>query len=94
MPYADKEKQRAYMVRRRQRIKERAIEYLGGSCQKCGYKTCVAALHFHHPNNDKEFGIGAQGIIRSWERVKAELDKCILLCANCHAETHHQCDVV
>ena len=48
----------------------------------------AAALQFHHPNNDKEFGIAAEGFTRSWEKVKAELDKCILLCANCHAEAH------
>ena len=87
MPYADKAKQRAYMVRRRQKIKQQAVEYKGGKCSSCGYDKCVAALIFHHPNNDKEFGI-SDSIIRAWSRVQAELDKCVLLCANCHAEVH------
>jgi GH18 family chitinase len=45
------------------------------------------ALSFHH-EGEKEFGIGAKGYTRSWEKVKAELDECILVCSNCHAEIH------
>ena len=40
-----------------------------------------------HPNK-KDFGIGQKGFTRSWEKVKEELDKCILVCANCHREIH------
>lgn len=77
------------MIRRRRRIKQKAVEYLGGKCVRCGYNKCVAALQFHHKDiTKKEFGISAKGIIRSWERIKVELDKCELLCANCHAEEH------
>jgi len=76
--------------RRRDKIKSMSVEYLGGKCCKCGYKKCVAALDFHHLiGSDKDFGISDRGYTRSWERVKAELDKCILVCANCHREIHH-----
>ncbi len=53
----------------------------------CGYDKCLEALSFHH-NGDKGFGIGAKGYTRSWAVVEAELDECILVCQNCHAEIH------
>ena len=74
------------VTRRRHLIKEKAIAYKGGKCEKCGYNKCVRALEFHHTDKNKEFGIGAKGYTRSWEEVKKELDKCILLCSNCHKE--------
>lgn len=67
----------------------KSIEYKGGSCQICGYNKCVRAMKFHHIDpNEKEFGLSVSGSTRSWERVKRELDKCILLCGNCHDEVH------
>lgn len=43
-------------------------------------------MEFHHVDpSSKLFGIGS-GDTRSWETVKAELDKCVLLCSNCHKE--------
>jgi hypothetical protein len=66
-----------------------SIAYKGGKCQCCGYNKYVGALEFHHINSEeKDFGISAKGYTRSWERVKEELDKCILVCANCHREIH------
>ncbi len=73
--------------KRRRKVKALAISYKGGKCQICGYLRYQGALELHHINpKDKSFGIGDKGYTRSWERVKAELDKCILLCANCHRE--------
>jgi hypothetical protein len=66
-----------------------AIEYKGGRCQICGYNRCSEALEFHHPDpTQKDFGISQKGYTRSWEKVKEETDKCILLRANCHREVH------
>jgi hypothetical protein len=77
--------------RRREKIKLDAIAYKGGKCVKCGYNKCVAALEFHHINPAlKEFGMGQNGATKSWATIKQELDKCILLCANCHREIHSQ----
>lgn len=71
----------------RKAMREYGIAYLGGKCQKCGYNKCNAALAFHHQDpTQKEFNFG-RGFL-SFERFKKELDKCILLCANCHAEIH------
>lgn len=75
--------------KRRLKVKQMAINYKGGKCQKCNYDKCNAALDFHHLDpNEKDFGIGEKGYTRSWEKIKIELDKCILLCANCHREIH------
>jgi hypothetical protein len=75
------------VVKRRRKIKALSIEYKGGKCQTCSYNRCQAALELHHIDASlKSFGIGDKGYTRSWEKVKAELDKCILLCANCHRE--------
>lgn len=71
----------------RRRIKARAIEYKGGKCVLCGYDRCNAALEFHHLDKTKKgFGLSRGGRIRSWESIKAELEKCVLVCANCHRE--------
>ncbi len=88
--YADRaEYLKAAVDRRRKQIRQQAIEYKGGKCSICGYSKCLKALEFHHLELDqKDFGISAKGYTRSWEVTKKELDKCILLCANCHREVH------
>lgn len=74
--------------KRRKKLKQLAVEYKGTKCEKCGYDKCIQALEFHHYDGDKEFGIGSKGIT-SWEKIKKELQKCMLLCANCHREIHY-----
>lgn len=75
--------------RRRAKLKDLAIEYMGGSCQACGYSKCKDALEFHHKDpSQKDFGIGSKGYTRSFDKVRIELDKCVMLCANCHREEH------
>ncbi|MBU1044784.1 MAG: HNH endonuclease, partial [Candidatus Omnitrophica bacterium] len=75
--------------KRRKKIRNMAVEYLGSQCSICGYCKCNEALDFHHRDpKEKEFGLSQQGLTRSWERVKSELEKCILICANCHREIH------
>jgi len=75
--------------KRRDKLKIMAVEYKGGKCVVCGYKKYVGALEFHHLIPDtKDFGIGSRGYTRSWKMVKMELDKCVIVCANCHREIH------
>ena len=83
-------KNKFHVNKRRKKLKVMAVEYKGGKCSKCGYSRCIDAMEFHHSDpNKKDFGIAAMGYTRSWDSVKAELDKCILVCANCHREIHH-----
>lgn len=85
--YADRREELIKAVaKRRRKVKELAIEYKGGKCQICGYKKYVGALELHHVYGKKDFGIADKGYTRSWNKIKQELDKCILLCANCHRE--------
>jgi hypothetical protein len=73
---------------RRKSTKQKAVDYLGGECAKCGYNKCIAALDFHHINpkeKDKNYSI----LKKNFDKLKPELDKCILLCANCHREEHY-----
>ena len=72
---------------RRLRQKLKAIEYLGDCCSKCFKNFPVYAYDFHHPNDNKEFGI-SENVDLAWETLKEELDKCILLCKICHAGEH------
>lgn len=75
----------------RKRKKIDAVAYKGGKCSICSYDKCIAALEFHHLDpTQKDFGISKDGTTRSWELIKAELDKCILVCANCHREIHNK----
>ena len=84
-----KEQIKRAVARRRKKIRNLAIVYKGSKCQICGYDRYVGSLNFHHIDPaSKEFGISQDGLTRSWERVKREIEKCILLCANCHAEVH------
>lgn len=75
------------MNARRPGAKQRAVEYKGGQCQACGYKRCIRALVFHHLDpTQKDFGPANKIGSISWDKL--ELDKCVLLCSNCHAEVH------
>lgn len=68
--------------------KAKGLELLGGKCSKCGYDKCSRALEFHHKDpSTKKNGL-AEYSNTSWPSYKEELDKCIILCANCHAEEH------
>ena len=68
--------------------KLKGIEYLGGKCSRCGYDKCPDALEFHHLNPEEKDSDYRKMRYRSFEKVKKELDKCILVCANCHREIH------
>ena len=65
-----------------------AIEYKGGKCVVCGYNRSVTAMEFHHLDpTQKDFGISSNSN-RAWEKIRIELDKCVLVCSNCHREIH------
>lgn len=82
-------KNRSAVKTARTRLKNRAIEYKGGGCVNCGYSKFSGALQFHHLDpSKKDFNLAAKGLTRAWSKVSKELDKCILVCANCHAEIH------
>jgi hypothetical protein len=81
-------KNKYYVTENRRKVKRKLVEHFGGKCVTCGYDKSYAALQFHHISNDKSFGIAASGVTRSYEELLKEASKCILICANCHAEQH------
>jgi hypothetical protein len=77
----------AAVADRRRRLKQIVVAEAGGCCALCGYDRSSAALQFHHLDpSTKQFEIAGRGFTRSLERVRDEVRKCVLLCANCHAE--------
>lgn len=89
--YADRsEYLKRAVAKRRKMVRQKALEYKGGKCSRCGYDRCLDALEFHHIDGRKDFGLSQGSLTRSWERVEKELQKCILICANCHREEHEK----
>lgn len=73
----------------RANIKAELIKYKGGKCEICGYDKCNQALDFHHLNpEEKDFNISQSYTYKNLAKLKLEVDKCILVCANCHREIH------
>lgn len=79
---------RIKVAEHRRIFKVRCVDYKGGRCSRCGYNKYPAALEFHHRDpRQKDFHMGA-GRTMSWEKAVVELDKCDLVCSNCHKEVH------
>jgi transposase len=77
----------AAVSKRRRVIKRRLVEEAGGACVLCGFDGHPASLQFHHLDpKTKEFHLSAGGLSRGIARVRGEASKCVLLCANCHAQ--------
>jgi hypothetical protein len=76
-------------VEYRRRRKARAVAYMGSCCQGCGINDLPAIFEFHHWDaRQKEFGFSERGIPRAWKKMITELQKCVMLCVNCHREVH------
>lgn len=75
------------MASRGKNQKIEAVKLKGGKCEKCGYNKCIDALDFHHLDPlKKEIQISATRLSQS--KLNEELNKCVLLCSNCHREAH------
>lgn len=79
------------VLKSKKRKKEFAVLQFGGECQVCGYSRCIGALEFHHLEVGTKSAHPTHIIQNwSWERAVVELEKCVLLCANCHREVHYK----
>lgn len=72
----------------RYRDRRNLAESFKTKCEKCG-EDRIYVLDFHHKNpEEKEFTIG-RNEINSEERIIKEIQKCVVLCSNCHRAFHH-----
>jgi NADPH-dependent glutamate synthase beta subunit-like oxidoreductase len=76
---------------RRQQLKTEWLEYKATlKCTKCGFDH-VAALDFHHEDpSQKEYNVNRLVSDGRFKKAYKEIEKCIVLCANCHRIHHHQ----
>ena len=82
-----KDCQREFIKGKKRELKLAAIQYKGGKCSLCPESEPVC-LEFHHIDpSTKEFEIATAGYLMSG-RMKRELDKCVILCSNCHHKVH------
>ncbi len=72
----------------REKRKAKLVAIKGGKCIVCGYSKSLNCLHFHHRDRSlKKFTIsGGSLLYRAWSSLVAEVEKCDLLCSNCHGE--------
>jgi 5-methylcytosine-specific restriction endonuclease McrA len=78
-------------IERQHILKQDMVNYKGGKCENCGYDKYLGALEFHHMNpKEKDFNLSQLKSYKFDQVIKNELDKCILLCANCHREIHQK----
>ena len=95
-PEAAREARRLYEIKyttdRKIKMKQKAVDYKGGQCEKCGYSKTNSALQFHHKDPSKKtMSLTSRELAGTkWETCIKELDLCTLLCANCHAEIHEE----
>lgn len=74
---------------RKNRNRQELLKIHGSKCSVCSYDKCSSALQFHHIDpSEKEFEISESAY--SLENLIAEAKKCVLLCANCHAEVENE----
>jgi hypothetical protein len=74
----------SYCMERWTKTKLKAIEYKGGKCQDCDKKFDHYLYDFHHLDPKEKDVEWTKLRLRSWKKITAELDKCVLLCCMCH----------
>jgi len=77
-----------YCIQRWRQRKLDAVEYKGSKCERCGYNKYPDVLEFHHLDPAKKEASWNEMRKWSWDKILTELDKCAILCANCHREVH------
>lgn len=77
-------------VKVRKRRKQLFVDRFGGKCSICGYDKCINSLDFHHIDPNKKEYPPSYLMNLSIENAQKELEKCILVCKNCHGEIHSE----
>jgi hypothetical protein len=83
----------SFCINRWIKIKQKALEYKGSKCQDCHIsypETDYCVFDFHHRNPNEKDVNWKKLRLRSWDKIIFELDKCDLLCSNCHRLRHRK----
>lgn len=92
MPRESREERNEYQRRRRDKRKDMLVEKFGDKCHDCGGTFHKCMYDFHHKNPlEKKFEI-APALDRNWNTILEEVDKCVMLCSNCHRLRHYNED--
>lgn len=79
-------------IDRQRAFKQACVDYKGGACIICGYNRYIGSLDFHHLDpSKKDFNLSRiknTSFIKNQNKIRTELDKCVLVCRNCHGEIH------
>ena len=83
---------RAITNQRRSRLRSWLADYKKAlACERCGFADYRALEFYHHERGKKDFNVA--DMIRSGfsiETMKREIQKCIVLCSNCHQIEHYE----
>ena len=85
-----KEKRNRQRAEKRRENKRRAVEFMGGVCQKCGGVLPDCCYDFHHKDPTDTNDVPSSVLHCSWNRIVRELEKCIMVCSNCHRIIHSE----
>lgn len=90
--YKNQDKYRAKRKRVARKRKDRWAliinDFKKDGCNVCGYRKCISALEFHHIEGNKEGAISSMLQASGLMKILKEIEKCIVVCANCHREIH------
>lgn len=81
--------QRDRKTKRYNATKELYIGKFGGKCTRCGYFEFPGSLDFHHIDPKEKDFTPTQLFFKSIKAIDKEIDKCALLCSNCHRGYHN-----
>lgn len=87
MPFKNTEDLYASQAKHRQKNFELLWSLLlQSSCKDCGNSNPIVLEFDHLPGTEKKFNIAkaVSGSTRSWKSIQSEIDKCEIVCANCH----------
>ena len=85
----NKAKRNKQVLDRLRANKKKAVDYLGNKCFDCGKQYHQSVYDFHHRNPEEKDEAPEKLLHRSWDKIVNEIDKCDLLCANCHRIRHN-----
>ncbi len=85
----NRDKNNAHSRKMKAKRKQYYVDLMGGKCADCKQSYPLCVFDFHHTDPDKKDVSIATSLNNSLRYIEKEIDKCVLLCANCHRIRHH-----